>query len=306
MTKPLVWLPFDVNSLGEVPQGLRFAKVRPEPGGAIPPGADEVEFYVPPYGMAKVDGELFGHLRRLKVVHTLTAGVDHIRPVIPDGVTLCNGRGIHDTATAEMTLTLMLSYLRGVPAAVQGQAAQIWHRQTQPGLADKTVLIVGYGQIGAAIEARLRPFEVEVLRVARTAREGVAGTEALPQLIPQADIVVLIVPGTRETTGMVDADFLARMRDGALLVNMARGTVVNQDALLAELHSGRLHAAVDVTDPEPLPPDHPLWQAPNLLITPHVGGATDAMWPRVYRLIRAQLQRFAAGEPLHNIMTGAY
>jgi phosphoglycerate dehydrogenase-like enzyme len=168
------------------------------------------------------------------------------------------------------------------------------------------VLLVGYGAIGEAIEARLRPFEVEVVRVARRGRDGVHPIAELPRLLPDADVVILIVPLTAETRGLVDADFLARMKDGALLVNVARGPVVDTDALLAALTSGRLSAAVDVTDPEPLPADHPLWDAPNLLVSPHVGGASSAMWPRAHRLVRDQLHRFADGEPLANVMEGEY
>ncbi len=168
------------------------------------------------------------------------------------------------------------------------------------------MLIVGYGQIGEAIEARIRPFEADVVRVARRARDGVHAIEELPDLLPDADVVVLIVPGTDETTGLFDAEMLARMKDGALLVNVSRGPVVDTDALLAELESRRLHAALDVVDPEPLPTDHPLWQAPNLLLVPHVGGNSTAMEPRAHRLVREQLHRFAAGEPLANVMSGDY
>ena len=169
-------------------------------------------------------------------------------------------------------------------------------------LADKTVLILGYGSIGSAIERRLAGFEVEVLRVARTARDGVHAFSEIDTLLPQADVVIAIVPATDETRGMIDAGFLARMKDGALLVNVARGVVVRTEALIAECASGRLRAALDVTDPEPLPADHPLWQTPNVLITPHVGGASTAFLPRALRLIDTQLRRFAAGEELENVV----
>ena len=168
------------------------------------------------------------------------------------------------------------------------------------------MLIVGYGAIGEAIERRLLPFEVEVVRVARSARDGVHGIDELPALLPDADVVVLVVPLTDATRGLVDAGFLARMKDGALLVNVARGAVVVTDDLVAALHSGRITAATDVTEVEPLPSDHPLWRAPGLLISPHVGGASSAMWPRAYRLVRDQLQRYADGAPLVNVMTGDY
>lgn len=305
MSEPLVWLPFEPEKLGTPPEGLRYQLARPgiDP---MPANADEVSFVVTPYNMGRVDPNLFAGMGSLRVVQTLSAGVDHIRPAVPDGVLLCNGRGIHDASTAEMAVGLALASLRGIPGFVRAQDEGRWTQHMRRSLADRQVLIVGYGQIGEAIERRLEPFEVEVVRVARGAREGVHPIDELEALLPEADVVVVIVPGTAETTRLFDAATLKRMKDGALLVNVARGPVIDTDALLAELHSGRIHAALDVTDPEPLPGDHPLWNAPNLLISPHVGGATDAMWPRAYRLVRAQLERFAAGEPVANVMTGAY
>src|SRR5262245_35787868 len=189
----------------------------------------------------------------LRVVQTLTAGVDNIRGRVPDGVTLCNGRGIHDTSTAELALTLTLASLRGVPGFVRAQDRREWEFGWHDALADRTVLLVGYGAIGRAVEARLRPFEVEVVRVARSARDGVHAIDELPDLLPAADVVVLLVPLTDATRGLVDAGFLARMKDGALLVNVARGAVVVTDDLVAELSTGRIRAAVDVVDTEPLP-----------------------------------------------------
>ena len=200
----------------------------------------------------------------------------------------------------------MLASLRGIPGFVDAQHESRWTQGWRPSLADSTVLIVGYGDIGADLEHRLVPFEVEVLRVARSARTGVHTLADLPGLLPRADVVVLVVPGTAETRGLVDADFLSRMRPGALLVNVARGPVVVTEDLLEALREGRVRAALDVTDPEPLPQDHPLWSVPGVLITPHVGGATPAMWPRAHRLVREQLHRWAAGQPLANVMTGDY
>jgi phosphoglycerate dehydrogenase-like enzyme len=201
---------------------------------------------------------------------------------------------------------LTLASLRQIPAAVRAQSRSAWEHERAEALADKTVLIVGYGAVGAAVERRLAGFECEVLRVARTARDGVSGLDALPALLPGADVVVLTVPMTDETRGLADAAFLARMRDGALLVNVARGPVVDTPALLGELESGRLHAALDVVDPEPPPGDHPVWTAPNLLLTPHVGGNTSAFLPRAMRLVGDQLRRYANGEPLANVISGSY
>jgi len=181
-----------------------------------------------------------------------------------------------------------------------------WKPEWTTSLADRKVLIVGYGSVGAAIERRLDGFEVEVTRVARSAREGVHALTELPTLLPEADVVILIVPLTDETRGMVDADFMSRMKEGALLVNMARGPVVDTEALVTELEQRRILAAVDVTDPEPLPSGHPLWRAPGLLISPHVGGASSVMWPRAHRLVQEQLERFATGEPLLHVVSGEY
>jgi phosphoglycerate dehydrogenase-like enzyme len=306
VSERVVWLPFSPEHLGEAPADLRYEVVRPEPGVPLPASAREVTFYVPAYQMAPIGPGLFEQLPRLEVVQTLTAGVDHIKSALPPGVVLCNGRGIHDTSTAELALTLMLASLRGIPEFVRAQDAGRWRPERRESLADKQVLIVGHGQIGAAIEARILPFEAEVVRVARRARPGVHAIGELPALVPDADVVVLIVPGTQETRHLVDAEFLARMKEGALLVNVARGSVVDHDALADALHAGRISAAVDVTDPEPLPDDHPLWRAPHLLVSPHVGGASSAMWPRAYRVVREQLERYARGEPLANQVTGEY
>lgn len=304
MSAPLVWLPFEPSDLGELPDGLRYERV--DPDAELPTSAEEVEVYVLPYRFAAADGERLARLPRLRVAQTMSAGVEHLRAFVPSGVQLCNGRGIHDTSTAELTLTLVLASLRGVPDFVRAQDRAQWRPRTRPSLADKQVLIVGYGQIGQAIERRLLPFEAEVVRVARRSRDGVHPVEDLPELLPRADVVVVIVPGTEQTKGLFDAAMLAHLKDGALLVNMARGAVVDTEALLAELTAGRLSAALDVVDPEPLPDNHPLWRAPNLLLAPHVGGNSDAMWPRAHRLVRDQLCRYAAGEPLANVVTGDY
>ena len=305
MSEPLVWLPFEPELLGDPPAGLRYEVVVPEEGQEPPASVSDVRFYVPPYRFAPHDNAWIAAMTSLEVVQTQTAGVEHVRAHVPDGVTLCNGRGIHDSSTAELAMTLMLSALRGVPGFVRAQDAGEWAHGTRPALADSRVLVLGYGAIGEALERRLDGFEVDVVRVARSAREGVHGFDELPALLPEVDVVVLLVPLTEQTRGLVEAGFLSRMRDGALLVNVARGPVVDTDALLAELDAGRLCAALDVTDPEPLPADHPLWRAPNLLVTPHVGGASSAFWPRADRLVAAQLRRFVVGDPLQNVIRGA-
>ncbi len=302
----LVWLPFEPDNLGNPPDSLRYEVFVPEKGVEPPESITQVEFYVPPYAFSARESGVLKQMSSLRVVQTMSAGVDHLRSSVPDGVTLCRGAGVHDASTAELTLALVLASLRGLPDFTRAQDRGKWSPRSTTSLADRTVLIVGYGSVGAAIERRLEGFETNVLRVSRTAREGVSAFPDLPSLLPAADVVIVILPMTGETRGMVDATFLSRMRDGALLVNMARGPVVDTGALLAELESGRLRAALDVTDPEPLPGDHPLWRAPGLLISPHVGGASSAMWPRAHRMVREQLNRFAAGEQLEYVVTGEY
>lgn len=304
MTDRLVWLPFDPSELGDPPEDLRYEVV--DPTSHVPGSVGHVRFYVPPYQVGPRVSEVLPRMSSLEVVQTLTAGVDNVRAAVPDGVVLCNGRGIHDTSTAELALTLVLASLRGVPGFVRDQDRHRWRTGWHPALADKRVLLVGYGAVGAAIERRLLAFETEVVRVARTAREGVHAMGELPSLLPHADVVVLVVPLTDETRGLVDAGFLAAMKDGALLVNVARGAVVDTPAVVDALHAGRLHYATDVAEQEPLPEDSALWSAPHVLVSPHVGGASSAMWPRAYRLVRDQLHRYAAGEELVNVMSGEY
>jgi phosphoglycerate dehydrogenase-like enzyme len=206
---------------------------------------------------------------------------------------------------AEWIMAVILAEVRRLPRFMAAQQAGKWDFATSRPLAGQHVLIVGYGSIGAAVEKLLTPFGVTVARIARRARAGepaVSAMDDLPTLLPQADIVILLVPVTPATTGLADARFLSQMHDGALLVNAARGSIVDTGALLAELRSGRLRAALDVTEPEPLPAGHPLWSAPGLLLTPHVAGATTDATRRAMAVVRAQLARYAAGQPLLNVV----
>ncbi|MFD9569628.1 2-hydroxyacid dehydrogenase [Streptomyces sp. NPDC059982] len=308
-----VWLPFPAEEIEGLPGSFRYRRWDGE--DSFPADPADCVFYVTPYMKSQaVTLRPFAHMPALEVVQTLTAGIDNILgglDDLPPGVRLCNARGVHEASTAELALTLVLSCLRGIPGMVRGQDREEWRGGFYDALADRSVLIVGYGSIGSAVEDRLLPFETgTVTRVARSARAAphgpVRALAELPRLLPDADVVVLCTPLTEETRGLVDAGFLARMKDGALLVNVARGPVVDTGALLAELETGRLRAALDVTDPEPLPPGHPLWHAPNVLITPHVGGSSSAFEPRAKRLVARQLTRFAAGEPVENtvLVTG--
>jgi len=269
----------------------------------------------------------WSHLKGVKAVQGLWAGVDALRPLIPQGVTLCNARGVHDAPTAEWAVTAALAMQKHLPFYAGLQAKADWSGKDKAEdiyllsegavrdpdcpvlveeISDKTVLILGYGSIGAAVEARLTPFGCNFLRVARSAREGVSPVAALDGLLPGADIVILTAPLTSETRGLMNAARIALMKRGALLVNAARGAVVDSDALTAALAAGRIRAALDVTDPEPLPPGHPLWHAPNLLITPHIATDTPRFMGRAFAFAGEQAQRFARGEPLRNIIRGEY
>ncbi|MEV0324163.1 2-hydroxyacid dehydrogenase [Streptomyces sp. NPDC050658] len=312
MTKD-VWLPYPAEEIEGLPDasgaGLNYRLW--DGGPEFPADPADCVFYVVPYmkGSA-VSVRPLPEMTSLDVVQTLTAGVDHVDSglkYLPSGTRLCNAKGVHEASTAELALTLILASLRGIPDFVEGQRRGEWRAGFRPALADKSVLIVGYGSIGSAIEDRLAPFEcARVARVARSARATERGPvhplAELPSLLPAADVVVLATPLTEATRGLVDGDFLARMKDGALLVNVARGPVVDTKALLTELEGGRITAALDVTDPEPLPAGHPLWHAPGVLISPHVGGPTSAFLPRAKRLVAAQLTRYVAGEPLDNVV----
>ncbi|MEU9084077.1 2-hydroxyacid dehydrogenase [Streptomyces sp. NPDC048357] len=302
-----VWLPFPAEEVAGLPDSFRYRLWDGE--DTYPADPADCVFYVAPYMKpADVTVRPLASMTAVRVVQTLTAGIDDVLGRLGDlrpGVRLCNAAGVHTASTAELALALTLASLRGIPGMVRGQDREEWRSGFYDALADKSVLIIGYGSIGSAIEDRLVPFECgPVARVARTARTTGRGPvhalADLPGLLPQADVVILVTPLTDATRGLAGADFLSRMKDGALLVNVSRGPVVDTKSLLAEVESGRLRAALDVTDPEPLPAGHPLWHAPNVLITPHVGGSSTAFEPRAKRLLARQLGRFAAGDPLEH------
>lgn len=299
-----IWVPSE--SAADVLSDLPSVECAVYDGSVMPDGIEDVEVWIPPLIVVPDVPGTLARMRSLRLVQTVTAGVEPYRPHLPRGAVLCNARGVHDAGTAEWAVGAMIAVLREFPGFVDAQRRGEWTYHHTGVLADSTVLIVGHGSIGAAVERRLEGFEVEIVRVARTAREGVHAMDELPALLPDADVVVLLVPATPQTAGMVDAAFLARMKDGAVLVNAARGGVVDTDALIAELKAGRLRAALDVTAPEPLPEGHPLWSAPGVLITPHIAGSTPASVRRTLRLIREQLQRHLAGEQLINVITDSY
>jgi phosphoglycerate dehydrogenase-like enzyme len=301
-----VWIPHPhgLDLVGELPPGVQLEVY---PGGDdMPSDPADVRFLVPGFLSDGASAPVMARFPRLAVIQLLSAGADAWVGRVPSGVVLCDAAGVHTSSTAEWAMTAMLAAVREFPRFIRAQAEHRWDYTPTDELAGKRVLVVGAGTIGEGLCRRLEPFDVELVRVARRARPGVHAVAELPALLPDADIVVLIVPLTPATRGMVDKDFLSRMADGALLVNAARGPVVRTDDLVVELMSGRLRAALDVTDPEPLPPDHPLWDAPGLLLTPHVAGSVAGLAPRAYGLVGEQLRRYAAGQELLNVVVDGY
>lgn len=260
----------------------------------------QTRFYVPSYMAGEWAFSAMSEMPALEVCQLPTAGFEHALAYLPVGVTLCNAAGVHDASTAELAVGLILGRLRRIDDMARAMPTGDFIHDRYDALADKRVLIVGAGGIAQALARRLDGFECQIDLVGRTARGGVHGRDDLPTLLPEADVVVIAVPLDDSTRGMVDASFLSRMSDGSLLVNVARGPIVDTDAMLAEV--GRLSFALDVTDPEPLPADHPLWRAPGVLISPHVGGNTTAFLPRIGRLVREQISRWESGSPLAGVI----
>jgi phosphoglycerate dehydrogenase-like enzyme len=259
--------------------------------GATEPDAgilDRITIFVPPYMPVPEDLQIAHRMPRLKAVLALMAGIDGMVAHLPD-VPVRRAVGVHDASTAELAVGLAIASLRGIDVAARDMPAGRWRHERRPALADSRCGIVGWGGVGRAIAARLRPFEVEVLGFSRTGR-GCLPVADFDDHLPDFDIVFLALPLGDEGP-FLDARRLTAMRDGALLVNVGRGGLVDTDALQIALRAGRLHAALDVTDPEPLPPDNPLWTCPNLLITAHVGGDSQAFVPRARAMIAEQMRR---------------
>jgi phosphoglycerate dehydrogenase-like enzyme len=299
-----LWIPdrADSHAVGELPESVSLQLIPPD--GEPPPAILDAEFLVPGSNDPRTLG-LLPSMSGLRVIQTLSAGVDWLPP-IPQGVTLCDAGGTRDIAVAEWVLATILASTKRLGELRDFQREHEWKWCKSGELAGSTVMILGYGSIGVAVEARLTTFEVELIRVARHARAGVHSVDDLRSLLGHADIVVVLLPLTPATQGLLDRDLLACLRPGVLLVNAARGPIVDTNALLELLRAGRIRAALDVTDPEPLSPDHPLWDAPGVLITPHFAGDTVAAEQRAFALVGEQVRRYVYGEPLTNVVENGY
>ena len=282
--------------------------VLPEPGDSSPDRLGPGEFVVAGFGRRALP-DILQRIDGVRVVQAMSAGVEDLVGRLPDGVILADGAGVHDASVADWTVMAILAMYRGLPFFVLQQDRAEWSHLEGGALADlegARILIVGYGSIGRAVESRLAPFGVTVQRVARTVRDGVYDRTALPRLLPESDVVVILLPLTPETDRLVDEGFLSQMRRGALLVNPARGRLVDTNALIAALEQRRIRAALDVTDPEPLPDGHPLWKMDGVLITPHIAGLVTALYDRAWRLVADQLRRYLNDEPLRNVVAHGY
>ena len=304
----LVTVPTDrlAAGLGNLPDGVKLEvwDLRP------PAPAERIDIVVPPYmGGSSVLSALEG--LDVGLVQGQSIGYDGVAEALPEGIPFANAASVHEASTAELAVGMMIAAQRQLPRFVRAQERGEWSPVFAESLADRRVLLVGFGGVGKAIARRLAPFEVDLTAVARTARtehvDGVGevsvhGMDELDALLPKAEIVALSLPASDETHHLFDAERIARMAPGALLVNVGRGPIVDTDALVAALNANAIRAASDVFEEEPLPAGHPLWSAPNLLITPHGGGASTAMNPRIARLIRRQIDRMLAGAPPVNIV----
>jgi phosphoglycerate dehydrogenase-like enzyme len=266
----------------------------------------EVDFYCLPYMGDGPSVAMIAKMPGLRVLQSLSSGVDNILGAVPEQVTLCNGSGLHhEESTAELAVSLILASLRQLPRFALDQSRHRWDHVRTDSLDGKTVLLVGHGGMGKAIEERLAPFGARITRASRTARDGVAPLSQLPRLAADADILVVCIALTPDTCGLIGEEILGALPDGALVVNVARGPIMDATALARHLTSGRLRAALDVTDVEPLPADRPEWALPNVLITPHIGGDTFAFARRAPGFVADQAERHLAGRPLANIVKPA-
>lgn len=284
----------------DIPNGYRL--MHDEMDLTDPAKLSEIEIYVPKYMGGAKSLAVIKQMPKLELIQVLTAGFDDVLPYLPTGVTLANARGLHDLSTAELTLTLILASKANISKMMAAQQNHIWLRDVRPSIIDAKVAIVGYGSVGQEIARVLRPFTYNITGYTRSGSNETHLMSDLDSQLGTYDIVILITPLTNETKGLFDLRRMKLMKPGALLVNMARGPVVVTEDLVSILSSGHIQAAVDVTDPEPLPADHPLWDAPNLLISPHVGGNSTAFPGRAKKLIAAQLNRLAHGEPIENVV----
>ena len=291
--------------LSPLPDGLKGVvwNLESEPVGAE---LDDIDAVVLPYLNASAVMGALGRVPGLKFVQTQSTGYDGVISAAGPSAGVATASGVHAAATAELAVGLVLARLRGIDTASRNQLTQRWLPERRQSLADRKVLLVGVGGIGQEIARRLAPFDVRLTRVGSTGRSDEFGqvypSSELFDLAPSHDVLITVLPLNEHTHHLIGAAVLAALPEGALVVNVGRGPVIDTDALTQEVLSGRLQCALDVVDPEPLPLLHPLWTAPNALITPHIGGNASAFEPRILKLLKAQLQALANGQSPQNLV----
>ena len=297
MSEHVVWTQWDDLN---VPS--KFKRLSPATTPTEAGDFSEITFYVPTYLGGRPALELTKKMPNLKVLQVPNAGYDDALEFLRPGIALCNGRGIHDDSTAELAVGLTIASLRGFATFVRDQDKGEWVNKNYESINDRKIGIVGFGSIGSTIARMLSGFSVEIVAFTQSGRDNTIAITDLDKHLPTLDVVILILPLTKESKHLFDARRLALMKNGALLVNVARGPIVDTQALIKELNSGRITAGLDVTDPEPLPKDHPLWKAKGVLISPHVGGNSSAFEKRARKLIESQLNLLVQGKPLNNVI----
>jgi phosphoglycerate dehydrogenase-like enzyme len=297
MSEQVVWTQWDDLNVPSI-----FKKLSPRLSPIDRSDLSKITFYVPTYPAGKSDLEHIRSMPNLKILQLPTAGFEVALDYLTPQITLCNGKGIHDDSTAELAIGLTIASLRGFPSFIRRQDIGEWLFTKEKSINDCKIGIVGFGSIGSNIARMLSGFSVEIVAFTQSGRDNTIAITDLDNHLPTLDVVILILPLTKDSKHLFDAGRLSLMKDGALLINVARGQIVDTEALIKELNSGRLTAGLDVTDPEPLPKGHPLWSAKGVLISPHIGGNTSIFENRAKKLIESQLNLLAAGKPLNNVI----
>jgi phosphoglycerate dehydrogenase-like enzyme len=297
MSEHVVWTQWDDLNVPNI-----FKKLSPRLSPIDRSDLSKITFYVPTYPAGRPSLEHVRSMQNLKILQLPTAGYEVALEYLTPQITLCSGRGIHDDSTAELALGLTIASLRGFPSFIRRQDLGEWLFTKEKSINDCKIGIVGFGSIGSTIARMLSGFSVEIAAFTQSGRDNTIAISDLDKHLPSLDVVILILPLTKDSKHLFDARRLSLMKNGALLVNVARGPIVDTEALIKELNSGRLTAALDVTDPEPLPKGHPLWSAKGILISPHIGGNTSIFENRAKKLIESQLNLLAEGKPLDNVI----
>ena len=284
----------------KIPEG--FTRLSPENFSLDDNDLGKIDFYVPQYMGGKETFEYALKMKSLSYFQVPNAGYEDAIEFTPKGAILCNARGVHDAATSELAIGLAIGVRRGfhdfVRAADRGQ----WTHKRYPSFNGSNIAIVGFGSIGQCLGRALTGFDVSVTGFSRSPKNGSLSMDALDGLLPTFDFVFLTLPLNAQSLHLFNAKRLALMKDGSVIINVARGRIIDTEALVSELNSGRLFAGLDVTDPEPLPVGHDLWSAKNLLLSPHVGGNSDIFESKGKIFVENQLAALALGKEPENIV----